>query len=59
MFISILPCTALINAVIFCLNVLLSVIIEVFRELRPELALKEGPLEVVHSDHTTDQEECH
>jgi hypothetical protein len=59
MFISVLPCTALINAIIFSLNVLLSVIVEVFRELRTELALKEGPLEVVHSDHTAYQEECH
>jgi len=59
MFISVLPCTALINAVIFSLNILLSVIVELFRELWPKLALKESPLEVVHSDHAADQEECH
>ena len=59
MFISVLPCTALINAVIFGLNVLVSVVVEVIRELRPELALEEGSLEVVHADHTADQEECH
>lgn len=54
--ISILPRTSLINAVEFCLNIELSIVVEVIRELRPEFAVEESAFEVVHAYHTAYQE---